>query len=159
MVKPYTKRLSVLVFVLALVVFAGIVRSHCQVPCGIYDDGARFDLIAENIETMEKCNRSIRLLSKQSPPNMNQIVRWIETKQAHADSNADIITAYFLAQRIKPVDKPDSDDYRAYTKKLTQLHQLIVYSMKTKQSTEKVNTDILRTVLAKFKEAYLSEIK
>jgi nickel superoxide dismutase len=154
-----TKKLFILIVISVIMLSTGIVRSHCQVPCGIYDDDARFDLIAENIETMEKCNRSIRSLSKQSPLNMNQIVRWIETKETHADSNIEILSAYFLAQRIKPVGTLDSEDYQAYTAMLAQVHQLVIFSSKAKQDVEKASTDTLKAVLAKFKESYTSSVK
>ena len=154
-----TKRWFILIVISVIMLSTGIVRSHCQVPCGIYDDDARFALIAENIKTMEKCNHSIRLLSKQNPLDMNQIVRWIETKETHADSNIEILSAYFLAQRVKPVGTQDSDDYHAYTARLIQAHQLIIFSAKTKQSTDKASTEVLNAVLAKFKESYTSGAK
>jgi nickel superoxide dismutase len=44
----------VLGVLVVLMVFATIVYSHCQIPCGIYDDPARFDMLAEHINTIEK---------------------------------------------------------------------------------------------------------
>ena len=67
---------------------APLVYSHCQIPCGIYDDPARLAAIAENITTVEKAMKSIEELSAQPKPNMNQIVRWVNTKDEHAEDTA-----------------------------------------------------------------------
>ena len=37
--------------------------AHCQIPCGIYDDPARFSLMAEHITTIEKAMKTIVDLS------------------------------------------------------------------------------------------------
>ena len=47
----------------AVVVFVSMVYSHCQIPCGIYDDRARFDAIAENAATIEKSMKQMTDLS------------------------------------------------------------------------------------------------
>jgi len=40
-------------FIIGLTILAGLLASiaysHCQIPCGIYDDQARFDMIAEAV--------------------------------------------------------------------------------------------------------------
>ena len=64
------------VFVSAII-FGSLAYSHCQVPCGIYGDEARFDAIAEHITTIEKSMKQIEILSAEGKPNMNQIVRWV----------------------------------------------------------------------------------
>ena len=58
-----------------IVALASIAYSHCQIPCGIYGDHMRFDMIAENLVTVEKSINEITQLSKQEKPDMNQIVR------------------------------------------------------------------------------------
>ena len=40
--------------VLLLLIPATLVWAHCQVPCGIYHDDLRLELIGEHIETIEK---------------------------------------------------------------------------------------------------------
>jgi nickel superoxide dismutase len=135
---------------------APLVYSHCQMPCGIYDDPARLAAIAENTTTVEKAIKSIEELSAQPKPNMNQIVRWVNTKDEHADDTEHIISYYFMAQRIKPVDKSDAG-YEKYIKQLTLLHEMLVCSMKTKQTTDLANVEKLRSLLAEFRTAYLGE--
>jgi nickel superoxide dismutase len=146
--------------VVSLLAAAGItplVYSHCQIPCGIYDDPARLAAIAENITTVEKAMKSIEELSAQQKPNMNQIVRWVNTKDEHAEDIAHIVSYYFMAQRITPVDKGDVAGYEKYIRQLTLLHEMLVYSMKAKQTTDLANVEKLRSLLADFRKAYLSE--
>ena len=64
-----------------------------------------------------------------------------------------------MAQRIKPVDKSDAAGYEKYIKQLTLLHEMLVYSMKTKQTTDLANVEKLRSLLADFRSAYLGEAK
>ena len=43
----------------SVVILASLAWSHCQVPCGIYGDEARFEAIAEHIATVEKSIKQI----------------------------------------------------------------------------------------------------
>ncbi len=65
------KKIIMLSLLVLVVVFASLVYSHCQIPCGIYNDPARFDLIAEHTTTIEKSMKQITSLSKQDKPDMN----------------------------------------------------------------------------------------
>jgi nickel superoxide dismutase len=145
------------VLLLAVAGIAPLVYSHCQIPCGIYDDPARLAMIAENITTIEKAMKSIEELSVQPKPNMNQIVRWVNVKDEHAEDIAHIVSYYFMAQRIKPVDKSDAAGYEKYIKQITLLHEMLVYSMKAKQTTDLANVEKLRSLLADFRNAYPGE--
>ncbi|MFC1833091.1 superoxide dismutase [Ni] [Thermodesulfobacteriota bacterium] len=69
--------------------------------------------------------------------NANQLVRWVTNKEAHANELQHIVTQYFMTQRIK-FDTPD------YDKKLAALHEMLVYAMKCKQTTEVKNVEMLR---------------
>ena len=145
---------SLIVAFVSLGLLGSIVYSHCQIPCGIYGDPARFDMLDEHITTIEKSMRQITELSQEKNPNFNQLVRWINNKDEHADEMSHIITYYFLAQRITPVDKAESKAYADYIEKLTLLHEMLFYTMKSKQTTDLANIDKLRTLLADFKTAY-----
>lgn len=149
------KKVVILVILVPLVVVTSIVYSHCQIPCGIYGDPRRFDMIDENITTVEKSMKQIMELSQQNKLNMNQIVRWVHNKEEHADDIGHIVTFYFMAQRIKPVDRTNGKAYAEYVKKLTLLHEMLVYSMKAKQTTDLSNVEKLRKLLAEFRNAYL----
>jgi len=143
--------------VISVMLSASLVYSHCQIPCGIYDDPARFQMLAEHITTIEKSMKQITELSKEEKPNLNQIVRWVQNKEDHADQFSNIVTYYFMAQRLKPTDKTDTDAYEKYLNKLTLLHHMLVYSMKAKQTTDLSNVEKLKTLLAEFKTAYFEE--
>lgn len=144
----------VLVSLLAVVACASVVYSHCQIPCGIYGDQARFDAIEENIKTIEKSIKQIKELSAAEKPNMNQIVRWVQNKEKHADDIAHIVTYYFMAQRVKPTDEADATAYNNYVVKITLLHRMLVQSMKAKQSADPANVDKLRNLLKNFHSVY-----
>ncbi len=148
------KKFLMLGIVIVVVAFASMVYSHCQIPCAIYDDSARFDMIAENITTIEKSMKQISQLSKQNKANMNQIIRWVHNKENHADELSHTVTYYFMTQRIKPVDKAKSEAYQEYVEKLTMLHEMLIYSMKAKQTTNLSNVEKLRTLSAEFRAAY-----
>lgn len=129
--------------------------SHCEIPCGIYDDPMRLNIMAEHITTIEKSMKEIQALSTQGDKNYNQLVRWIVNKDNHADYLSEIVTQYFMTQRIKPTDESDQKAYKEYINKLTLLHKMMVFSMKCKQTTDLQNVEQLRTCLDRFKTAYL----
>lgn len=144
-------------FVSALV-FGSLAYSHCQIPCGIYDDEARFNSIAEHITTIEKSMKLIEELSNQDVINANQIVRWVNNKEEHADELSHIITYYFMAQRIKTAPEGNVQEYKNYVKKLTLLHEMLVTTMKAKQTTDTANVAKLRTLLNQFHDAYTGKV-
>jgi len=157
------RRLSkrALIVLLAGSLFLGgassIVLSHCEIPCGIYGDPMRLDMMAEHITTIEKSIKQIQMLSATGEKNYNQLVRWVGNKEHHADAFSDIITQYFMKQRIKPSDKSAGKAYDDYVGKLTLLHRMTVTSMKCKQTTDLANIAQLRALLAEFRIAYLGK--
>ena len=154
MKKKTNKKLLGSAFIVLAIVLGSLAYSHCQVPCGIYDDDTRFDLIAEHIATIEKSMVQIGENMNQDPPNGNQIVRWVNNKEKHADEISHIVTYYFMAQRVKLPPEGDRNANNAYVKKLTLLHQMLVYSMKAKQTTDLSNVEKLKHALADFHKAY-----
>ena len=144
------KRCGILFFILcAFLFFSEQAFSHCQVPCGIYDDEMRVRMIGEDITTVEKSMKKIAELSKEKNKNYNQIVRWVNNKDHHADKIADTVTYYFMAQRNKQT--------REDAKKLTLLHRLLYYSMKAKQTTDLSYVEKMRSVLEDFRIAYFGK--
>jgi nickel superoxide dismutase len=131
--------------------------SHCQIPCGIFDDSARFTLMAEHIATIEKSMNAIVDLSTAEKPNGNQMVRWVHNKDQHADELGEIITYYFMAQRINPPPEGDEEARAKYLVQLTSLHEMLVHSMKAKQTTALEHVDELRALLEAFKASYLPD--
>jgi nickel superoxide dismutase len=145
-------------FVLLLVLFitANIAYSHCQIPCGIYGDYTRIDLLKEHIATIEKAMNQVNDLSKDAASNMNQLVRWVSNKDHHADQFTEIVTYYFLSQRIKIADTNNAEDFKAYQNKVTLLHQMMVFSMKCKQTTDLQNVEKLRSLVTEFVDVYFT---
>ena len=68
--------------------------------------------------------------------NINQLTRWVNNKEHHADDIRHIVTQYFMTQRIKLPDESDAGAVAAYEKKLALLHKMMVYAMKCKQTTD-----------------------
>jgi nickel superoxide dismutase len=143
--------------VAALLIFGGstMVLSHCEIPCGIYNDPMRLDMMAEDIKTIEKSMNQITQLSADKDKDYNQLIRWVNNKEHHSDQLSDIVTQYFMKQRIKPVDKTEKKAYEEYINKLTLLHAMMVYSMKCKQTTDLEYVEKLRSCLTEFRTAYL----
>lgn len=140
--------------VLLFIAAASQCLAHCQIPCGIYDDEMRIKMIGENITTIDKAIRQVESLSAAEKPDYNQVVRWTNVKDQHADQISDIVSWYFLQQRVKPIDESDTEGYEAYVHKLTLLHEMLVYSMKAKQATDLANVDMLNRLLEDFEKAY-----
>ena len=150
------KRAKMVFGVLLMFLMGGVstqIYSHCQIPCGIYDDPARLKMINEHIATIEKAMNQIVELSQVEPVNMNQVVRWVNNKDDHANELGEIVTYYFMAQRVNPAT-PDSAAYKGYIQKLTLLHEMLVTSMKCKQTTDVAHVERLRQLLKEFSAAY-----
>lgn len=124
--------------------------AHCEIPCGIYDDKMRINMIAEHITTIEKSMKWILKLESSKPLTHNQLVRWIMNKEDHANELQEIVTQYFMTQRIKVGTEN-------YTKKLTLLHKMLINAMKCKQTTDLTYISTLRSILGEFKDLYFSD--
>lgn len=129
--------------------------AHCEIPCGIYGDDTRLTLLNEHIATVEKSMKQIEALSAEASANQNQISRWVMNKENHANEIQEIVTQYFMTQRVKPL-APDADAAakEKYVKQLTLLHEMLVYAMKSKQTTDTANTDKLRALVHDFSHVY-----
>jgi nickel superoxide dismutase len=93
-------------------------------------------------------------LSEEGDKNYNQLVRWVTNKDDHANKIQKIVSQYFLHQRIKPVEPENEEAYKKYVKHLTLLHEISVYAMKAKQTTDLEYIKKLRMTVDKFEDAY-----
>jgi nickel superoxide dismutase len=116
-------------------------------------------MMKEHIQTIEKSMKQIIELSKEPDKNANQLVRWVLNKEQHADELAEIVTYYFLTQRIKPVDEKDSAAFEDYLFQISLLHKMLVVAMKSKQTTDLNNVELLRSLLQDFYDAYFHKKK
>ncbi len=135
------------VFFVLLFVQVTTVLAHCEIPCGIYDDKMRITMLNEHITTMEKSMTMITELAKGE--DSNQAVRWVMNKEEHANQFQLIVTQYFMTQRIKP-------DAKQYNEKLAVLHQMLVYAMKSKQTTDPAHTAKLKQLVSEFETLYFA---
>ena len=138
-------------------VVAPRVEAHCQIPCGIYGDATRFELMREHVTTIEKSMTEVVRLGKLEQPNDNQVVRWVSNKESHADALAEIVTSYFMAQRVKPVAATATAAHKKYVTELSLLHRLLVLSMKSKQTTDVAVCAELRTAIDSFEVSYMGK--
>jgi nickel superoxide dismutase len=144
---------SVAVAVVALGT-ARFASAHCEVPCGIYGDQARFVEMLEDQATIAKAIDQVGALAAEgvTPQTINQAVRWVTTKEAHATNTQHIIAQYFMTQRIKPGTDPTTA--REYVNKLTAAHAVMQAAMKCKQSADPATATKLRETILDFYRAY-----
>jgi len=122
--------------------------AHCQVPCGIYGDDARFEEMLEHVATIEKASNQIgELAGKTDAQSVQQVMRWVMTKETHAQAVQEICLDYFLAQRIK-------SDGENYPEKLATIHSVIVGAMKCKQNADGSHAIALRAYIEEFRGVY-----
>jgi len=131
-------------------------NAHCEIPCGIYGDSVRITLLYEHITTVEKSMNMINQLSEQENPDYNQLVRWVTNKEEHAKKIQEIVSQYFLHQRVKPTTSDNKEAYKKYLKQLELLHHISVFAMKSKQSTDLGNIETLREKVHAFEHSYFA---
>ena len=143
------------IMIIWLTLFSLQAFAHCQVPCGIFDDGLRFSIMNEHAETVLKAMNQIKELSAAEKPDLNQIIRWTNTKDAHANDIIDICSNYFLCQRIKPATGNQNEaTVKAYLAKLEKIHQLMISAMKCKHHTDTAEVERLKTLIHEFLHLY-----
>lgn len=136
---------------LATLGLATTAHAHCQIPCGIYGDSTTFDVLQQHVATIQKsCTQINELAAAENPSaqQQQQLVRWVNNKESHAQLIIDSAANYFLAQRIKT-------DAAHYAEKLALLHEIIVYAMQSKQSTDGQAAATLGEKLTAFQALYL----
>ena len=146
------------VFTLVLfLILSGGLYGHCQVPCGIYDDAVRVVQIEEDIATIRKAMSMIKGLSgKSDAQSINQMIRWVNTKESHADKIQETVSSYFLAQRIKP-KKKGAAGRQKYVNQTLLLQQLIVAAMKCKQNVDQGRCEAASDLVVEFSVSYFDE--
>lgn len=144
-------------FLVVLLAYLPQTSAHCEIPCGIFDDGARFEIMLEHATTIEKSMKKIQELESADKPSIHDISRWTVNKEKHAQLIQNDVAQYFLAQRVKtPKAGASEEDNRRYQESLTLLHKIIVAAMKTKQSTDTLKVNDLVTLIEKFEKLYFS---
>jgi len=148
------KRMIFCLLGLSMALVPVMAEAHCEIPCGIYGDEGRFAALLEDVTTIEKSMNELNKLSGADNKNYNQIVRWVNNKEQHADHIRDVVAQYFLAQRIKEPVPDDAAASKAYTEKLVALHRIIRWAMKCKQTSDPDNVQVLRDTVNVFQALY-----
>ena len=126
-----------------------IALAHCQVPCGIYDDALRIVQIKEDFKTIRKAMDQISQLSEKTDPlSNNQLTRWVIKKEQHATNIQKIVSEYFLTQRVK------TDKSQKYIDQTTTLQQMLVATMKCKQTVNESHVNKGIELVDKFSQYY-----
>jgi len=132
---------------------------HCQIPCGIFDDPKLVAEIKQACTTIRKAMVQIKELTAAglTAQNLNQITRWINTKEDHCKKIIDEIANYCLCQRVKPVGAPKSpfEEDKDYVDALRAHHAVMVYAMKAKQIVDVASADDLDHAVDYFAKMYL----
>lgn len=147
------QRFVLAALIVSLVTLTGSVpaTAHCEVPCGIYADQARFERMLEDTATMEKAMGQINeLAAKSDGQSANQLVRWVNTKEEHATNTQHVIAQYFMTQRLKP-------EMDGYVEKLVLAHAVMRAAMKCKQTTDVKNAAALKAAILAFHKAYAAK--
>ena len=143
----YTIGVVLMVLGAAVAINPSLVLSHCQVPCGIYDDAARVAQLQEDATTIEKAITNIRdLAGKTDAKSVNQLIRWTTTKEDHASHVIAVVSEYFLTQKVADV-APGATGYDGYLKKLGDHHKVLRAAMKCKQDADPATITALRTAI------------
>ena len=128
--------------------------AHCEIPCGVYGDDARFAALEEDLTTIEKAMMQIAALAGQTDAqSANQLARWVATKEDHANKIQRVVAQYFMTQRLKEVEEGD-EAVAAYTGKLVLLHKMLRGAMRCKQTVDLEQVEKMRALLHEFKHTY-----
>merc|ERR1711879_192948 len=131
---------------------------HCQVPCGIFDDPKLVADVREAVATIKKAMVQVAELSAtMNAQNINQIVRWTNTKEEHATKIISLMSEYCLCQRVKPTADPKSPfkSEADYVAALQSHHKVMLQAVKCKQTVDPANADALDSAAVEMGKMYL----
>mmetsp|Transcript_69518 Transcript_69518/g.145196 ORF Transcript_69518/g.145196 Transcript_69518/m.145196 type:complete len:210 (-) Transcript_69518:349-978(-) len=131
---------------------------HCQVPCGIFDDPKLVTELLEAVATVKKAMVQIGELSTNlNALNINQMTRWINTKEEHASKIITLVSEYCLCQRVKPVSDPKTPfkSEEDFVAALQSHHSVMLKAVKCKQTVDPANADALESAVKEMGKMYL----
>ena len=111
-----------------------------------------FGELLTDVATIEKAMKEIPLLGEDMSKNPQQLVRWVNNKESHAQNIQDTMSAYFLAQRIK-LEMKETDPER-YAELVGLAHRITVLAMQCKQTVDPAKAAALHDALHAFQAAY-----
>merc|ERR1711879_835956 len=103
------------------------------------------------MEDAATVKKSVKLLNelagKTDVQSQQQFVRWVNTKEMHAQKVISTIADYFLTQRVKASQKD-------YVERLTKHHAVIVAAMKAKQNATMEAAEALEKAIMELEDYY-----
>lgn len=127
--------------------------AHCQVPCGIFDDEVTFSQLRQHADTIRKAMNEIVAIDAKDDDTAHdeqQLVRWVMTKEDHAQKVQQAMLDYFLAQRLKA----DADNYAT---QLQTIHAIITTAMRCKQAVDTQQVDKLDALIDRYEIQYFGK--
>ena len=116
--------------------------------------------VKQAVETIKKaCTKYCELHSSASSGgpsavDMNQMIRWINTKEEHAKKIITIVAEYCLCQRVKKeVFEKDCD----YVEALKAHYEVMQCAMKSKQNIDEGTVAKLELAVDNFSKMYIKE--
>ena len=103
--------------------------AHCQMPCGIYQDAMIYDLIDQYAETMVKAVTVMNQSKFETVRERNEFMRWVMEKEKESNDTSQLITTFFMQQKIKP-GEPDTQ------KRIEAAHKLLCLIVAIKQNAD-----------------------
>lgn len=149
----------------SLAISSTTTHNHCQVPCGIFDDPAMIAEVKQAATTVRKAmvQSSETLFGEEVSKgpldgiqlqvllSVNQVVRWVTTKEEHCDKIIHIMSDYCLCQRVKPASFSSKADY---LQALELHHAVMQAAMKAKQTMDVKACNDLDHALADLAKMY-----
>ncbi|MCH2162069.1 MAG: hypothetical protein MK085_09380 [Phycisphaerales bacterium] len=119
--------------------------THCEIPCGIFDDHAEVEGMRLDAQTIQKANAQIQeimfsMMQAGDPmaaaQAANTAMRWVMVKEEHARKIQHTVAWYFVAQRVKAPAGDDADAREKYHQQLASFHGVTVAAMKAAQDSD-----------------------
>tara|TARA_A100000164_G_C21917905_1_gene779159 strand:- start:1552 stop:1923 length:372 start_codon:yes stop_codon:yes gene_type:complete len=111
----------------------------------------RIVILQEDFKTIKKAMKEINSLSTMKDgQSLNQLNRWVTTKDQHSTNIQRVVSDYFMTQRVKEKNSH-------YIDQLKYLHQILVYAMKSKQSVDEKNVNNGLKYIEDFSKVYFDE--
>merc|ERR1712190_562469 len=97
------------------------------------------------------------LSSNPNALNINQMTRWVNTKEEHSGKIISLMSEYCLCQRVKPVGDPKSPfkEEKDYIAALQAHHAVMLAAVKCKQTVDPANSDTLDSACVEMSKMYL----
>ena len=140
----------------ARVAVAETAATHCEIPCGLYNDHDQIAQLRLDATTIQKANAAIEELMQAiqlgadpagAAQLANTMMRWVMVKEEHSKKIQHTIAWYFMTQKTKQPAEGDAKAQVEYWNKLAGFHAVSVAAMKAAQSTDPAASAAIFTAL------------